>query len=98
MAKRKRSRKSKNEGGAIFGLADIEAVPRGNPPLSGTSGKDSTIFSKQNTQVIPVVKSEAPSVVGGAKAKRVTKYDILVKDITQKKNLKLPEALKYIQE
>ena len=38
------------------------------------------------------------SAVGGAKAKKVNNYALLVKEVTQQNKMKLPEASKYIKE
>ena len=58
VAKKKRPRASKKEGGAILGLADIGTNPRGDPPLPAPVAKTAPSSSKQNTQVVPVVKKQ----------------------------------------
>ena len=94
--KKRRTRKSKQEGGAILGLADIATDPRGDPPPPAPLAKIAPSSSKMKPQTEPVVISEMPSRVGGAK--RVNKYALLVKEIMQKNKMKLPEASKYIKD
>ncbi len=89
VVKKKRTRKPKQEGGAILGLAEIETDPRGDPPLPAPLAKTAPAASKMNTR-------KEPTVVGGAK--RVNKYALLVKEIMEKSKMKLPEASNYIKE
>ncbi len=93
VAKKKRGRKSKSKavGGAILGLAEITTDPRGDPDVSAPLEKTAPTSSKENVQVVPVVKSEMNGVVGGSK-KRSNKYAIFVKEIMAKHGTKLPEA------
>jgi hypothetical protein len=44
--KKKRTRKTKIVGGATLGLADVEAEPRGDPPLPGPLEKTAPKASK----------------------------------------------------
>ena len=68
VAKRKRGRKStKAVGGAVLGLADITTDPRGDPDVSAPLEKTAPTSSKENVQVVPIVKSEMNGVVGGSK-------------------------------
>ena len=67
VAKRKRGRKSKAVGGAVLGLADITTDPRGDPSVSAPLEKTAPTSSKENVQVVPVVKSEMNGVAGGSK-------------------------------
>ena len=94
--KEKRNSKPKKKGGAILGLADIETEPRGGPLQPAPLAHAAPPSSKMSTQTVPVVKSEMPSVRGGAK--RVNKYALLVKESVQKNKMKLPEALKCSKE
>ena len=96
--KPKRTRKPKQEGGAILGLADIQTVPRGDEPITAPLEKTAPSASKMNTQTKRRSKSEMPSTRGGAKPRQPNKYALLVKEIMGKQNLKMIEASKYIKE
>ncbi len=99
IAKKKRGRKSKSNavGGAILGLAEITTDPRGDPDVSAPLEKTAPTSSKENVQVVPVVKSEMNGVVGGSK-KRSNKHALFVKKIMAEHGMKLPEASKYIKD
>ena len=97
--KPKRTRKPKQEGGAILGLADIQnREARVDEPLTAPLEKTAPSASKMNTQTKRRSKSEMPSTRGGAKPRQPNKYALLVKEIMGKQNLKMIEASKYIKE
>ena len=95
--KTRKPRKSKETGGAILGLAEIETDPRGDPSLKAPLEKTAPSSSKMNTQTEATTKSDMPAVVVGS-GKKQNRYRMLVKEIMQKHGLKLPEAAKYIKE
>ena len=96
--KPKRTRKPKQVGGTILGLADIDTQPRGDPIIEVPLEKTAPSTSKMNTQAKRRSKSEMPSTIGGAKPRQPNKYALLVKEIMGKQNLKMIEASKYIKE
>ena len=96
--KPKRTRKPKQEGGAILGLANFDTEPRGDEPLTAPLEKTAPSTSKMNTQTKRVPKSEMPSTRGRAKPRQANKYALLVKEIMGKQNLKMIEASKYIKD
>ena len=99
VAKRTRkSRKSKEEGGAILGLAEIETDPPGDPSLKAPLALGAPSSRKMNTQKKVVAQEEMPAArpVGGART--MNKCRALIKDIMDKHQMKLPEAAKYIKE
>ncbi len=70
--KRKRVRKPKLQGGATLGLANFPDEPRGDPLPAAPLVKQAPPSDTKMEQIEPKVKSEMPSVRGGAK--RVNKY------------------------
>ena len=83
VVKKERAHKPKQESGAILGLADIETESRRDTLPPAPLALTAPSASKMNAQTVPVVKSEMPSVRGGAK--RVNKYALFVTEIMQKK-------------
>ena len=94
--KTRKPRKSKEVGGAILGLAEIETDPRGDPSLKAPLEKTAPSASKEHTQTAPVTKNDMPAV--GSGRKNPNRYRALVKEIMEKHKLKLPEAAKFIKE
>ena len=79
-AKPKRTRKPKQVGGAVLGLADIQTEPRGDPIIEAPLIKEAPSASKMNTQTKRMPMSEMPSTRGGAKPRQPNKYALLVKN------------------
>ena len=77
--KPKRTRKPKQVGGAVLGLADIQAEPRGDEPITAPLEKTAPSASKMNTSTKRVPKSEMPSTRGGAKPRQPNKYALFIK-------------------
>ena len=97
--KRKRkSRKGKEEGGVILGLAEMETEPRGDPSATAPLAQDAPSSSKENRQGEATAQEEMPAArpVGGGR--KMNTYQALVKEIMEKHRMKLPEAAKYIKE